>query len=186
MYSSHSDDNVTFVRDCEVIQIPSGERTTVPEGTKALITQSLGGTYTVVTNQGWMVRIAASDADAIGRERTSDPAENAAPPESAEEVEKLVWDQLRTVYDPEIPVNIADLGLVYKCEVEPVDGAYKVAIEMTLTAPGCGMGDVLKAEAEDKLRAIPGVKELDVQLVFDPPWDMSMMPEAAKLALGLM
>jgi probable FeS assembly SUF system protein SufT len=186
MYSSHNDDNVTFVRDCEVIQIPSGERETVPAGTKALITQSLGGTYTVVTNQGWMVRIAASDADAIGRERTVDPAENAPPPESAEEVEKLVWDQLRTVFDPEIPVNIADLGLVYKCEVEPVDDAYKVGIEMTLTAPGCGMGDVLKAEVEDKLKVTPGVKELDVELVFDPPWDMSMMPEAAKLALGLM
>jgi probable FeS assembly SUF system protein SufT len=186
MYSGHSDDNVTFVRDCETIMIPSGERITIPEGTKALITQSLGGTYTVVTNQGYMVRIASTDADAIGRERTDDPAENAPPPESAEDVEKLVWDQLRTVFDPEIPVNIADLGLVYHCGVQPVDEAYRVDIQMTLTAPGCGMGDVLKAEVEDKVQAIPGVKEMDVELVFDPPWDMTMMPDAAKLALGLM
>lgn len=186
MYSGYSSDNVTFVRDCEVIQIPSGERITIPAGTKALITQSLGGTYTVVTNQGYMVRVAATDADAIGRERAIDPAEMAAPPSTVEEATRLVWDQLRTVFDPEIPVNIADLGLVYRCDVKPVDGGYRVEIEMTLTAPGCGMGDVLKAEVEDKIRAIPGVREMDVQLVFDPPWDMSMMPEAAKLALGLM
>jgi probable FeS assembly SUF system protein SufT len=186
MYSGPTDDNVTFVRDCETIMIPSGERQLIPEGTKALITQSLGGTYTVVTNQGHMVRIAAKDADAIGRLSSTDPADGAAPPESADEVEKLVWDQLRTVFDPEIPVNIADLGLVYRCEVQPIEPDYRVEIAMTLTAPGCGMGDVLKAEVEDKIQAIPGVKEMDVELVFDPPWDMSMMPEAAKLALGLM
>jgi probable FeS assembly SUF system protein SufT len=186
MYSGPTDDNVTFVRECEVIQIPSGERLTIPAGRKGLITQSLGGSYTLVTSEGEMVRVAATDADAIGRERAVDPAENAPPPESSEEVEKLVWDQLRTVFDPEIPVNIADLGLVYRCEVQPADEAYRVEVAMTLTAPGCGMGDVLQAEVEDKIRAIPGVKEMDVELVFDPPWDMSMMPEAAKLALGLM
>jgi probable FeS assembly SUF system protein SufT len=186
MYSGYSDDNVTFTRDCEVIQIPSGERLTVPAGRKALITQSLGGSYTLVTSEGEMVRVSATDADAIGRERAVNPAENAPPPESAEAVEKLVWDELRTVFDPEIPVNIADLGLVYRCEVQPVDEAYRVEVAMTLTAPGCGMGDVLQAEVEDKIRAIPGVKATEVEVVFEPPWDMGMMPEAAKLALGLM
>ena len=178
-------DNVTFSRDTDVIEIPAGTRLTVPAGTKALITQSLGGSHTVVTSEGQMVRVSSQDADAIGQEvlGTSD----IKPPDSEEDLEKLIWDELRTVYDPEIPVNIADLGLVYKCEVSPLaEGDFRVAIDMTLTAPGCGMGDVLKIEVENKIERLPRVKQVEVDVVFDPPWDMSMMPEATKLQLGML
>jgi probable FeS assembly SUF system protein SufT len=181
-------ETVKFTRDCEVIQVPSGVRMTVKEGTNALITQDLGGTYTLVTSNGEMVRVTGRDADAIGKSVPDLPAAaivgNADDPE---ELEEAVWDQLRTCYDPEIPINIADLGLVYRCEVVPLDeGGNRVEIDMTLTAPACGMGDVLKAEVEQKVAELPGVKELDVQLVLDPPWDYSMIPDAAKLTLGMM
>jgi len=178
---------VTFSRDVEVIQVPSGYKMVVPAGTNALMTQALGGTYTLVTSNGFMVRVQNKDADAIGKEVEGVPSPEAASAETPEELEQLVWDQLRTCYDPEIPVNIADLGLVYRCEVKPLaEGGNRVEIDMTLTAPGCGMGDVLKAEVESKVAALPGVKGLDVDLVFDPPWDFSMIPDAAKLQLGLM
>ena len=178
-------ENVTFSRDTEVIEIPSGFKFIVPAGTKALITQSLGGSHTLVTSEGQMVRVASHDADAIGQEVEAET--DMKPPESEGDLEKLVWDELRTVYDPEIPVNIADLGLIYKCEVSPhPEGDYKVDIDMSLTAPGCGMGDVLKMEVESKLERLPGVKACEVELVFDPPWDMSMMPEATKLQLGML
>jgi probable FeS assembly SUF system protein SufT len=178
-------DNVTFSRDTEVIEIPAGTRITIPAGTKALITQSLGGSHTVVTSEGQMVRVSSLDADAIGQEVES--LADIKPPETTEDLEKLVWDELRTVYDPEIPVNIADLGLIYKCEVNPrAEGGNKVDIDMSLTAPGCGMGDVLKVEVESKIERLPGVEECNVEVVFDPPWDMSMMPEATKLQLGIL
>ena len=178
-------ENVTFSRDTEVIEIPSGFKFTVPAGTKALITQSLGGSHTVVTSEGQMVRVSSLDADAIGQEVQGTTDIN--PPESEDDLEQLVWDELRTVYDPEIPVNIADLGLIYKCEVSPhPEGDFRVDIDMSLTAPGCGMGDVLKIEVESKVERLPGVKECEVELVFDPPWDMSMMPEATKLQLGML
>jgi probable FeS assembly SUF system protein SufT len=158
----------------------------LPAGTTGMITQALGGTYTVITNDGYMVRIQSKDADALGKELSADAAD-APTSEAPEDVEQAVWDQLRTCFDPEIPINIADLGLVYGCRVKPIeDGGNRVEIEMTLTAPGCGMGDVLKAEVESKLDELPGVKEYDVQLVFDPPWDYSMIPDAAKLTLGMM
>jgi probable FeS assembly SUF system protein SufT len=178
-------------RDCEVTQIPSGYKMKLPRGTKVRIAQSLGGTYTVITEQGYMVRIEAKDADAIGMEVAKEvfaPAESsgsAAP--TAESVEKAVWDQLRTCYDPEIPVNIVELGLIYDCKVTPLmEGEYKAGIKMTLTAPGCGMGTALAADAQSKLLRIPGVKEAQVELVWMPPWTPDKMSEAAKLQLGMM
>lgn len=179
---------VTLSRDCEAIQVPSGSRITLPAGTDGLILQSLGGTYTVATSEGYMVRIAGKDADALGkRPESGPPGHRDVTVETPDEMENLVWDELRTCYDPEIPVNIADLGLVYGCVVTPLaEGGYRVEIRMTLTAPGCGMGDVLKAEVESKVQDLAGVREIDVELVFDPPWDFSMIPDAAKLTLGMM
>jgi probable FeS assembly SUF system protein SufT len=155
-------------REVEAREIPSGMKLTIPEGTPLAITQSLGGAYTVITPYGSMARIDGKDGDAIGQEVIAS-VETAA------------------CYDPEIPVNIVDLGLVYKCEVSALpDGAKKVDVAFTLTAPGCGMGDVLKEDIRGKLLALPEVREADVAVLFDPPWNMSMMSEAAKLQLGLM
>ena len=148
-----------------------------------IITQSLGGAYTLVTMQGYMVRLDGKDADAIGKEVQAGPtAEEAA----QKPLQELAWDQLKTCYDPEIPVNIVELGLVHSCEVtELPEGGSKVAVRFTLTAPGCGMGDILRQDIERKVQALPGVKECDVQLQLEPPWDQSRMSEAAKLQLGL-
>ncbi len=180
-------ETVKFTRECEAIQVPNGTRMTIKEGTNALITQALGDTWTLVTSNGEMIRIMGRDADAIGQSSKSSPADTAVATEDPKEMEEQVWDTLRTCYDPEIPVNIADLGLVYRCEVSPLEEKnYRVEIDMTLTAPACGMGDVLKAEIETKVAELPGVKELNVELVFDPPWDYSMIPDAAKLTLGMM
>lgn len=176
-------EKVTLIRDCEAIEIPSGNITTLPAGTEVTITQSLGGSFTVITERGYLARIAAEDADALGKEvRQEEVAAQADKP-----LEALVWDTLRTCYDPEIPVNIVDLGLVYNCEVTPLpEGGNRVAVTMTLTAPGCGMGDVLKADAERKIARLPGVKEVCVELVIDPPWSPDRMSEAAKLQLGVL
>ena len=166
--------------------IPSGEPVFVPQGARATITQSLGGAYTLITDRGLMVRISGNEVEAIGKS----PQEVAQAPEAEkltpDTVEQLVWDQLRTCYDPEIPVNIVDLGLVYLCDVqENGDGAFDVKIKMTLTAPGCGMGPVLASDVRGKVELLPSVKTADVEVVFDPVWDRSMMSEAAKLQLGI-
>jgi probable FeS assembly SUF system protein SufT len=160
----------------------------LPAGTQVMITQSLGGTYTVMTNYGYMVRIAGKDVDAIGMETAATPqAEGSTAAAGPADVEEWVWDQLKTCYDPEIPVNIVDLGLVYHCQVTPLPkGGNKVEIKFTLTAPGCGMGEVLKVDMESKILTVPGVKDVDVEVVFEPPWSQSMMSDAAKLDLGLM
>jgi probable FeS assembly SUF system protein SufT len=151
------------------------------------VTQSLGGTYTVVTAQGYLARIENKDADAIGKEAEESQAEKLTAAEGPADLEKLVWDQLRTCFDPEIPVNIVDLGLVYHCKVMPLpDGASKVDVKFTLTAPGCGMGNVLIADMGNKLLNLSGVKDIAVEVVFDPPWDPSMMSDAAKIQLGFM
>ena len=174
---------VTTTREVEAREIPSGMKLTIPEGTPVAITQSLGGSYTVVTPYGSMARIDGKDGDAIGQEILASPEAAAA----GKSVEELAWDQLKTCYDPEIPVNIVDLGLVYKCEVADLpDGGKKVEVRFTLTAPGCGMGDVLREDIKGKLLALPDVRDADVTVLFDPPWNMSMMSEAAKLQLGLM
>ncbi len=179
---------ITLGRDCEAVQIPTGDQVTIPAGTPVRITQSLGGTYTVITEQGYMVRIAGKDADALGKEPVA--ALQAAEPTSSKgpaDVESLVWDQLRTCYDPEIPINIVDLGLVYSCVITRLsDGGNEVHIRMTLTAPGCGMGEVLRADVERKVLGVPGVGKAFVEVVFDPAWGPSRMSEAAKLQLDMM
>ncbi len=174
---------IRTTREIEAKEIPSGMGITIPEGTPLTLTQSLGGSFTVVTPYGYMARVEGKDADAIGEEPVALEAEAAA----GKSVEELCWDQLRTCYDPEIPVNIVDLGLVYKCEAKPLpEGGDKVDVRFTLTAPGCGMGDVLREDIRGKLLAVPGVKDAEVQVLFDPPWNMSMMSDAAKLQLGMM
>jgi probable FeS assembly SUF system protein SufT len=178
---------VVLKRDCEASLIPSGARTVIPGGTEVRITQSLGGTHTVWFDGG-LARIDNKDADALGKEAQADPfAQTAGEALTAEQIEKLAWDQMRTCYDPEIPVNIVDLGLVYDTSVsaQPQGGA-NVEVKMTLTAPGCGMGPTIAADVETKIRSIPGVGEVYVSLVWDPPWNQAMMTEAAKLQLGLL
>ena len=179
---------VTLSRDCEATQIPSGKKVMLPEGTQVRVTQSLGGTYTVMTSNGYMVRIASKDADALGEETAvASQAEAAAVVGGPADIEYLVWEQLKMCYDPEIPVNIVDLGLVYHCQVTPLpEGGNEVEVKFTLTAPGCGMGAVLKTDMESKILSVPGVEDVDVEVVFDPPWNPSMMSEAAKLELGMM
>ncbi len=178
---------IILSRDCEAIQIPSGKKVMLPAGSQVTVTQSLGGTYTVVTGQGDMVRIANKDADAIGKEAEASQAEKLTVVEGPADLEKLVWDQLKTCFDPEIPVNIVDLGLVYHCQVTPLpEGGNKVDVKFTLTAQGCGMGGVLKADMQSKILSLSDVKDVDVEVVFDPPWEPSMMSDTAKIQLNMM
>lgn len=180
-------ERVKLSRNVEAIMIPSGEPVVVEEGSEATITQSLGGSYTLMTDRGMLVRLSGKEVEAIGKESAEIPQIEGDV--SKENVEALVWDQLRTCYDPEIPVNIVDLGLVYLCDVQPVEGKdkqYKTHIKMTLTAPGCGMGPVLANDVRSKILAIPGIENAHVDIVFDPVWDRAMMSESAKLQLGMM
>jgi len=178
-----SGETLVLTRDCSTTQIPAGIPMVLAAGTQVRLMQSLGGSYTVMTGQGYMVRIDARDADALGLSAPApDAAQEIAP---AEFNEKLVWDQLRTVYDPEIPVNVVDLGLIYACQITPVAEGNKIDINMTMTAPGCGMADVLKADIQRRILGLPTVKELNVEVVFEPPWNPSRMSEAARLQLGL-
>src|SRR4051794_6687596 len=181
----HENTETTLTRDCIAIRIPSGESITLSAGTPVFITQALGGSYTVATDQG-LARIAQTDGDALGIAPTA--AGDATPVRSDIRVEeKQVWDQLRTCYDPEIPVNIVDLGLVYDCAIEQPEGqAAKVQVKMTLTAPGCGMGPVIAQEAQQKILSLPGVADADVVLVWDPPWNQAMISEVGKMKLGLL
>ena len=183
MYSRNSEP-VRFERDCEVVLVPAGETVTMPAGSIGYITQALGGSFTVFV-EGNLVRVAGKDADAIGKE-PPEPIELPADA-SDEDVEQLVWRQLRTIFDPEIPINVVDLGLVYEANLShrEEDDLRVVEIKMTLTAPGCGMGDILVADVRDKLEMIPTVAEADVELVFDPPWNRTMMSEAARLETGM-
>ncbi len=182
-------DEIILKRDCEAVLIPAGTKITLQAGEPVVITQSLGGSFTVVIH-GNMARIDASNADAIGQApaASAPPAQPADATENATVTEDQVMEKLRTCYDPEIPVNIVDLGLVYDCQIQPMPegGGTRVEVKMTLTAPGCGMGPVLQQDVETKVSAIPGVKEAAVFLVWDPPWSRDMLSEAAKLELGLM
>lgn len=176
-------EEIELLRDCEAIRIPQGNTISLPKGTKVVITQSLGGSYTVATDTGFLVRITENNADALGFE-VPKPAAPVDP--NAKLDEKAVWDVLKTCYDPEIPVNIVDLGLIYDCSIIRKEGqSAKVFVKMTLTAPGCGMGPTLAAEAKSKIEALPGVAEADVELVWDPAWNQSMISEAGKMKLGL-
>ncbi|HVS30160.1 MAG TPA: putative Fe-S cluster assembly protein SufT [Thermoanaerobaculia bacterium] len=181
-------EEVVTSRNCEAVMIPSGERVLVPVGSHATITQSLGGTYTLITDRGLMVRVSGHEVEAIGKVPQEVPqAASEGQDLTPEKLEELVWDQLKTCFDPEIPVNIVDLGLVYLCELqEAEEGRKDVKIKMTLTAPGCGMGPVLAGDVKNKIEALPGVRNAEVDVVFDPVWDRSMMSEAAKLQLGMM
>jgi probable FeS assembly SUF system protein SufT len=180
-------EEVTFSRNAEGIMIPSGERVLIPNGSHGTITQSLGGSYTLITDRGLMVRVSGREVEAIGKTPQDVPDVKQGEEVTPEKLEQLVWEQLKTCYDPEIPVNIVDLGLVYLNEVQPADGGgYNVKVKMTLTAPGCGMGPVLAHDVKQKIESLPGVKSSDVEVVFDPVWDRSMMSDAAKLQLGMM
>ena len=183
----HMREEVVVSRNCEAVMIPSGERVLVPQGAHATITQSLGGTFTLITDRGLMVRVSGKEVEAIGKTPSEVPQASEGEQFTPEKLEELVWDQLKTCYDPEIPVNIVDLGLVYLCEIAGTDdGRQDVKIKMTLTAPGCGMGPVLAGDVKHKVEALPGVRNADVEVVFDPVWDRSMMSDAAKLQLGMM
>jgi probable FeS assembly SUF system protein SufT len=173
---------VTFERDVEVVLIPDGYAITVLVGTRGHITQVLGGNWTVQLDTGRLVRVASSDGDALGK------AVSAQPTPDADQVlsEELIWERLRRVFDPEIPVNIVDLGLIYRLFLADVDGGgKKLEVTMTLTAPGCGMGQVLAEDVERTARALPGVEQVEVDVVFDPPWSPDMMTEEARLELGM-
>ena len=182
MYSRTSEP-VRLERDCDAVLVPQGDEVTLPAGSVGYITQALGGSFTVFV-EGNLFRIAGNDADAIGKEppqplQLEEGADDAA-------VEQLVWSQMRTCFDPEIPINIVDLGLVYEANVtHRDDGQRLVEVRMTLTAPGCGMGDILVDDVRSKLEMIPTVVEADVELVFDPPWTQNMMSEAARLETGM-
>jgi probable FeS assembly SUF system protein SufT len=180
-------DTVRLSRDVEASIVPVGDKVTLSEGEEARITQELGGSYTVIVN-GNMFRIDGKDADALGKEATASSIRASGDqPATEEDVEKHMWEQMKTVYDPEIPVNVVDLGLIYDCVVEKIpDGDYRAKVKMTLTAPGCGMGPVLQQDLQNKLLCIEEIDEAEVELVWDPPWNQSMMTEAAKLQLGLL
>ena len=179
-----SNDPITLSRDVEGSIIPVGTKVTLQKGEQAYITQSLGGNYTVIVN-GNMFRIDGKDADALGLEVAARPASTGAPV-TQESLEKEIWNQLRTCYDPEIPVNVVDLGLIYDCHLTPLaPESHKVDVKMTLTAPGCGMGPHLAQDVQNKLLSLEGVDDVAVELVWDPPWNQGMISEAGKLQLGL-
>jgi len=184
-----SSEQKILTRDVEASVVPIGTKVTLQKGETAHITQSLGGSFTVVVN-GNMFRIAEKDADALGIEAKAAPAAATAVPSgpmTQEELEKKVWESLKTCYDPEIPVNVVDLGLIYDCHLTPIgENNFKADVKMTLTAPGCGMGPVLAQDVQNKLISLEPIDEANVELVWDPPWNQSMMTEAAKLQLGLM
>jgi probable FeS assembly SUF system protein SufT len=173
---------IKLSRDCDVIEIPSGTQSLLPAGTMVRIMQSMGTSYTVTGGMyGAMYRIDARDADALGLPTPQAAQESEQRPFS----EQLVWDELKTVFDPEIPVNVVDLGLIYECQITDAEpGGHKLDVKMSMTAPGCGMGNVLKADVESKLSRLPDVKGVNVEIVFDPPWSPALMSEAAKLQLG--
>jgi len=180
-------EEVKFSRNAEAVMIPSGERVLVPNGSEATITQSLGGSYTLITDRGLMIRVSGKEVEAIGK--TPENVPDVAPGEALtpEKLEELVWEQLKTCFDPEIPVNIVDLGLVYHCGVTPLaEGGNRVDVRFTLTAPGCGMGGVLKRDIEGKVARIPDVTQCSIEVVLDPPWNQGLMSMAAQLQLGLM
>ncbi|CAN5513212.1 putative Fe-S cluster assembly protein SufT [soil metagenome] len=183
----HENTEFTLSRDTEAVQIPSGNKTMIPAGTPGVITQTLGGSYTVATYQG-LARIAEKDLEALGIEKPHTDANPATANTgtNGEVDENAVWDQLRQCYDPEIPVNIVDLGLVYDCQLHKSEnGGTKVDVKMTLTAPGCGMGPAIAHDAQSKIMSIEGVDEAEVQLVWDPPWNQNMISEAGRMKLGM-
>jgi probable FeS assembly SUF system protein SufT len=184
----HRGESVTLSRTLEAILIPDGIAITLEENSLVTITQSLGDTFTVMTDRGYLARIAGKDADALGLKPPEAFKKTKPPEEGGDTLENRVWDVMRTVYDPEIPVNIVELGLIYACSLKPLPGGdmNAVDISMTLTAPGCGMGDILKMDVQQKVADLDGVAEVMVEMVFDPPWNPEMMSEETRLDLGLL
>jgi probable FeS assembly SUF system protein SufT len=180
----HMNEPVTLSRDVKAVIIPAGEELKLREGTNGFITQALGGSFTVYV-EGNLFRIAGADADALGKEPVPPPE---VPVDASDaDIEAVIWKQLKTCYDPEIPVDIVELGLIYRCDVQALgNGERSVSVDMTLTAPGCGMGDILVQDAREKIAVIPTVADVTVELVFDPPWNQSMMSDEARLQTGLM
>ena len=177
--------DITLSREVEAIQIPSGDTITLPAGTKVIITQSLGGSYTVATDHG-LARISAKNADSLGLEKKDQGASETIQPLTGQELEKAVWDAMKTVYDPEIPVNIVDLGLVYDCAITKEESDQTVVnVKMTLTAPGCGMGPTIAADAQGKIMSVAGVSDARVEIVWDPPWNQGMISEVGRMQLGM-
>ncbi len=175
---------VTLTRDVNIVTIPDGHHGTLNKGAEVTIHQALGSNYTVVTDYGHMVRIAGIDADALGKE--AQHLQTLVSETDSKAVEQNCWEVMKTVYDPEIPVNIVDLGLVYQCEVAGnADGGNDVHVKMTLTAPGCGMGPVIQSDVEKSIRGLAGVNSVNVEVVLDPPWSREMMSEVAQVQLGL-
>jgi len=178
---------VILKRNCKAVRIPSGETMDLPEGMSVVITQSLGGSYTLAVDVG-LARVDGADADALGIEPETPEQSNLAthPQLSQTECEQAIWDALKTCFDPEIPVNVDDLGLIYDCAIsESKDGLRSVEVQMTLTAPGCGMGPTIAADVQRKIMAIASVAEANVNLVWDPPWNQDMISEVGKMKLGL-
>ncbi|WP_022949236.1 putative Fe-S cluster assembly protein SufT [Methylohalobius crimeensis] len=178
-------ESIVLQRDVEAIRVPDGAPVQLHKDELVTIYQALGGSYTILTEDGTMARIRADDADALGKEppMVTGLKEGTDP----ETIKHNVWEILKTIYDPEIPVNIADLGLVYHVRVTPMEeGKSRVEIIMTLTAPGCGMGPIIQQDVELAVRNLSGVGQVSVEVVFDPPWSRDMMSEAAKLQLGMM
>lgn len=174
-------DTIEVTRECEAMLIPSGVKVTIQMGSLVMITQALGNSYTVYVN-GNLARVAGKDGDALGMVILDEPDVNELPGTT----EDKVWELLKTCFDPEIPVNVVDLGLVYECKISLTEIGELVEIKMTLTAPGCGMGPVLVADMEQKIRRISSVGDVKIDLVFDPPWNRSMMSDVAKLQLGML
>lgn len=180
----HNNEPFELARDVDAVIIPAGETLKLRQGTSGFITQALGGSFTVYV-EGNLFRIAGADADALGKEPVPPPEVPDDPTDA--DIEAVIWDQLKTCYDPEIPVNIVDLGLVYDCRIRALGNDERsVSVDMTLTAPGCGMGDILVQDARDKIAVIPTISDVSVQLVFDPPWNVGMMSDEARLQTGLM
>lgn len=182
-----SQETVELKRDVEAAIVPSGMRVTLMKGEMATIAQSLGGAYTVIVNNN-MFRIEANDADALGKEVVTPERTGSSGPLTREQLEEQIWTELKNVYDPEIPVNVVDLGLIYDCRLTAMEGSektYHADVKMTLTAPGCGMGPVLQQDVSNRLLSMEGIEEAEVDLVWDPPWNQGMMSEAARLQLGL-
>jgi probable FeS assembly SUF system protein SufT len=176
--------SVELKRDCEATEIPAGTVVSLPAGTAVDITQTLGGSYTVRALSGGLFRIAPKDADALGIDPVNEDQAKTVAEGTTDE--KAIWDTLRDCYDPEIPVNIVDLGLVYDMQLMPLPSGRKaVAVKMTLTAQGCGMGGVIAGDAQQRLLGLPGIEEANVEIVWDPPWHHSMITEQGKKILGL-
>lgn len=184
--SYQTDEPIKLTRDCQVVAVPAGHTLMLPQGTEVMITQSLGGSYTLmVPSYGGLFRLSNRDADAIGKDTRPGGTVQTAQPLTGEALEKEVWQALKTCFDPEIPVNIVDLGLIYEMQVSQLHDGSRVDVKMTLTAQGCGMGGSIAADARNKLLDLPGVVEADVQVVWDPPWTPEKISPEGRTLLGI-